>query len=200
MSNLTKKWVKALIPFTNNYLAKYTATELSKITNLPQQTISRSINTLCKNKILSYEIQGKNKLFFFNPNKQSTNMIFNILETEKSLNFILKLKKISIIINELLKCSEAIIIFGSYSSETHNKDSDIDIIILGKHNKKEIIKIKEKQIIKINEHYFTFSEFEKILNKKNTLAIEIYKNHLLFKNISKIVNIFLNYTRKIFID
>jgi len=83
-----------------------------------------------------------------------------------------------------------LIIFGSYASDSFSKESDLDIVILGRCNKEEIKKIKQKQIIQINEHHVSYIEFARILKSKNPLSIEIMKNHVLFGEVSKIVDIF----------
>ena len=89
-----------------------------------------------------------------------------------------------------MRYCESLIVFGSYASGNFSKESDLDIVILGKSNKEQIKKIKQKQIIQINEHYISYIEFAKILKSKNPLSIEIMKNHILFGNVSKIIDIF----------
>lgn len=190
MSDITQKWVGLLNPFSNNYSARFSASELSRKSKIPQQSSSRYLNKLVKLNLIDYIKEGKNKLFYFELKKQTTKIIFNLIENQKALQFQLKNKKIAIIINELLKHGDGIIIFGSYASGKFHGDSDLDLIILGKSNKDEIKKIKQKQIIEINEHYVSYKEFEKILKSRNPLAIEILQNHILFGDVSKIVEIF----------
>tara|TARA_Y100000034_G_C6909547_1_gene423492 strand:- start:3531 stop:4139 length:609 start_codon:yes stop_codon:yes gene_type:complete len=190
MSNITQKWVNLLFPFSNNYLLRVTASELAKITKIPQQTASRYLNELVKQNLMSYEKQGKNKLFYFDLEKESTKILLNLIEINKSLKFQSKIQTASVIINQILKNCESLIVFGSYASYDFTKNSDLDVVILGKCNKKQIKKIKQKQIIEINEHYVSYSEFNKILKSRNALSLEILNNHILFGNISKIVEIF----------
>lgn len=188
MSNVTQRWVNLLLPFSDNYSAKLSAIEISKKSKIPQQNASRNLNKLVKLGIVNYVKEGKNKLFYFDLEKQTTKIILN--HVEKALNFQLKLKEVPVIINEILKCCESLIVFGSYASYSFNKESDLDIVILGKCNKEKIKKIKQKQIIQIKEHYVSYNEFSKILKSKNPLSIEIMKNHVLFGDVSRIVNIF----------
>jgi hypothetical protein len=63
-------------------------------------------------------------------------------------------------------------------------------VILGKHDKGKIKKIKEKQFTEINEHYISYNGFTKLLNSRNPLALEITRNHILFGDVSKMVDIF----------
>ena len=191
MGDITQKWVELLIPFISNYGNKLFETELSRLSNVPQQTASRYLNLLVKQNILSYEWKGRNKIFYFDYSKQTTKIVLEILENSKALAFQQKLSEISVIINEILKYSEAVIVFGSYASYSFDESSDLDMVIAGKFNKEEIKKIKQKQTLQINEHYISYEEFNKILRSKNPLALEILKNHVLFGNISKIVQIFI---------
>lgn len=190
LGNITQKWVELLTPFSNDYSSQLSASELAKKSKIPQQTASRLLNNIVKLNLINYTKKGKNKLFYFDLEKQTTKIILNLIENQKALQFQLKIKEISIIINETLKHCESLIVFGSYSSDNFSKESDLDIVILGNYNKEQIKKIKQKQVIEINEHYVSYNEFVNILKSKNPLSIEIIKNHVLFGDVSKIVSIF----------
>ena len=190
LSNITQKWVDLLIPFSDNYSAELSASELARKSKIPQQTASRLLNKLVKLNLINYTKKGKNKLFYFDLEKQTTKIILNFIENQKALQFQLKIKEIPVVINEILKYCESLIIFGSYASDSFSKESDLDIVILGRSNKEEIKKIKQKQIIQINEYHVSYIEFARILKSKNPLSIEIMKNHVLFGEVSKIVDIF----------
>lgn len=191
MGNITQNWVDILLPFSDNYAAKLSASSIARITNIPQQTLSRYLNELAKFNLINYTIEGRNKLFYLDFEKQTVQIIFNLIENQKALYFQLKQREISVIINEILKYCDGLILFGSYASGKDKKGSDIDIIIFGKADKEAIKKIKKKQTIEINEHYSTFKDFEELLISRNTLAIEIRNNHIIFGDISRIVNIFI---------
>ncbi len=191
MSNITQKWIYVLLPFSDNYSAKLSASELSRTSKIPQQTTSRYLNKLTRLNLVSYGKEGKNKLFYFDLEKQTTRTVLNLVESQKSLEFQLRVKEIAVIVNEILRHCESLIVFGSYVSGNFNKESDLDIVILGSHDREQIKRIKQKQIIEINEHYVSYNEFAKILTSRNPLSIEIMKNHVLFGDVSKIVHIFL---------
>ncbi len=191
MSEFTQKWVDVLVPFSSYYSAKLSASQLSKKTKIPQQTISRLMNKLVLLNLVNYEKIGKNKLFYFDLKSQKSRILLNIIENQKAMRFQLEAEDAAIIINEILNHCESLIVFGSYASGKNKKDSDLDIVILGKNNKEKIKKIKQKQIIEVNEHYISYSGFLQKLKSKNPLAIEIMKNHVLFGDVSKIVDILL---------
>ena len=190
MSNITQKWIDLLIPFSDDYSSKRSAIQISKKTKISQQTASRCLNKLAKLNLINYEKEGKNKLFYFDFKNPKTKTILNLIENQKTLQFQLKIKEASIIINEFLNFCESLIVFGSYASGKFSKNSDLDIVILGKCNKEKIKKIKQKQIIDINEQYISYKEFFQKLKTKNPLSLEIMKNHILFGDVSKIVDIF----------
>lgn len=190
LGNITQKWVDLLVPYTNGYSAKFSASELSRMTKIPQQTASRHLNVLVNEGILNYIIKGKNKLFYLDLTKEATKILLHQIESYKTLKFQLKNSESSIIINDLIKNCDSLILFGSYASGKYNKGSDLDIIIIGKFDKMKIKKIKERQTIEINEHYSSYNEFYHLLKNKNPLTIEVINNHILFGNISKIIGIF----------
>lgn len=191
LSDMTQKWVDMLLPFSSGYSTKISLSELSKMSGVPQQTASRYMRSLVKSNLISYERRGRNKLFYFDLNKATTKTVFNLIESRKALLFQLKSKDAIMAIGDMLKHCEGIVVFGSYASEEQRKDSDLDLVILGKTEKAEIKKIKQKQFIEINEHYSSFSGFKKMLSERNPLAIEIMNNHILLGNVSKIVDVLL---------
>lgn len=191
LSNITQKWVDLMLPFAEDYSNRMTESELARKSKVPQQSASRYLSKLVALNLINYEKQGRNKLFYLDLKNQSARIMLNIIESYKSLQFCIKNREMAIIISEILKYCESLIIFGSYASGNFTNESDSDIVVLGKHYKEQIKKIKQKQIIEINEHYSEYNKFKKILASKNPLAIEIMKNHLLFGDISKIIDIFL---------
>jgi len=190
LSNITQKWVDILLPFSDDYSLRISASDLAKKTKIPQQTASRYLNKLVELNLINYIKEGKNKLFYFDLERQTTKTMLNLIENKKSLQFQSKEKEIAVIIEELLKNCESLIVFGSYASGNSKKESDLDIVIVGKNKRVEVEKIKQNQVIKINEHYVSYNEFNKILQSRNPLALEIMKNHILFGDVSKLVDIF----------
>ena len=194
MGNITQKWVSLLLPFTNNYGGRFSGTELSKFSGIPQQTASRLLNDLVNQNVLDFYENGRNKIFYLDHTKNKVKSVFEILENHKTLTFHQKLKEVSLIVEEVAKHSESVIIFGSYSSYKFHKTSDLDVVFLGKQEKGSIDKVRNKQNIEINGYYMSYSEFSKKLKDKNPLAVEIMKNHTIFGDVSKVVDIFLEAT------
>ncbi|MBN2368151.1 nucleotidyltransferase domain-containing protein [Candidatus Woesearchaeota archaeon] len=190
MSIITQKQVELLIPFTEQYSCRLTATEISAKTGIPQQTASVQLNMLAKKGIINYTKQGRNKLFYFDLGKNTAELIFSMLELHKSLDFQLKAREVSLIISDILGYSDSVIVFGSYSSGSFRKDSDLDIAILNNRNRKAIKKIKQTQVVEINEHYLTYDMLEDYLKSRYPLVVEMARNHLFFGDVSRLVALF----------
>jgi len=189
VSDVTQKWVDALIPFTSNYSAKKTATELSKLSGISQQTLSRIMNFLSKLNLIDYSHEGKNKLFYLGKDKLSTGSLLVILEEVKAINFNINFPRESLIIKKLLDYCEGIILFGSYASGNFKKDSDLDLVLIGKCDMKKIAEIIKSSPLEIHEQIVSYSEFQKNVKDKTAISKEILNNHILFGDVNRMVNI-----------
>jgi predicted nucleotidyltransferase len=191
MSNITYKWVDVLMPFTKDYSARMNSIMLSQMSGVPQQTVSRIMSQLVELGLISYSYEGKNKLFQLDRSKLSTLPLYKILEGNKAISFILSFPKESLIIKKMLECCEGIILFGSYASGDAKKDSDLDLVLVGKYNKKKIEEIIKSSPIEIHEQIVSYSDLKKEFSKKSAISKEILENHILFGEIDKIVGVFL---------
>jgi predicted nucleotidyltransferase len=167
-----------LIPFANDYTIKLTASDISKKTKIPRRTVSRKLAKLVKLNLARYSIEGKNKKFYLDLKDQKVKVLINFIENYKALKFINEQKEIYIILEEIIKLRD-VVLFGSYAKGQANNESDVDILIIGNQSEK-IREIARTQIKKIGIQFSTLVDFEKLLKKKNTLAIEIIKNHIIF--------------------
>ena len=191
MTNIGQKWAFVVGAYLKDYSAKLSASEISKITGIERKSVSRILNNLVNLNLVNYNISGRNKLFYFDLENPKTKILFEVAENQKSLEFFLKNKEVFLIINDLLGVCSSVVVFGSFASSKHHKKSDLDLVVFGCKNKKKIREIKENYLLEINEHPFSYDEFQKILNKKVSLSLEVMGNHILFGDVSQIVNIFL---------
>ncbi len=192
MTNIGQMWLDTLIPFVNDYSVKLTASDTSRKTNIPRRTVSRILDKLVKLNLIRYVIEGKNKKYYLDLKDQRVKLLINVIENHKSLKFSLEEKKIFIMIEDIIKLRE-VVLFGSYVKGNATKESDIDVLIIGNESEK-IREIARKQIKQINLHFSTLKDFEKLLKNKNTLAVEIVKNHMAF-NDSGFINLCWRYYR-----
>ncbi|NQT59032.1 MAG: nucleotidyltransferase domain-containing protein [Bacteroidetes bacterium] len=180
MANIGQIWPDILISFVSDYNVKLTASDASRKTKIPRRTVSRILDKLVKLNLIRYVIEGKNKKYYLDLKDQRIKLLVGFIENYKSLKFSSGEKKIFLILEEIMKLRN-IVLFGSYAKGNAAAESDVDVLVIGNESKK-IREIARKQIKQVNLHFSTLKEFENLLKKKNTLAIEIMKNHIVFGN------------------
>ncbi len=188
MSNITHKWVNVLEPFSCGYKRSISASQISRETKVPQQTVSRILNNLVKETIVKYENEGKNKKFSLE-NNSLRNIVLNIIESSKTLEFSLKQRKISVILNEILKFCESLIVFGSYSSGKSDKKSDLDIVVISARDKTRINSLVEDYSVEVHIQFVSYSELNALIKKETPLMKEIIQNHIIYGDVSKVVEV-----------
>ncbi|MBS3121473.1 nucleotidyltransferase domain-containing protein [Candidatus Woesearchaeota archaeon] len=190
-SRQLSKNIDILSLYINNYNKRLTGREIARQISINHQTALNKLNQLVNSNILYYEKSGNSKYYSLIQNYKTRLFLF-LTETISSFSALNNIE-LSILIPELIPCCESIILFGSFSSNTYDKKSDIDLIIIGKCDKNKINSIKERHTRSINIEYISWKGLESAIYNKNPLAKEILINHKLFGNIDKIVNIFWGY-------
>ena len=150
-------------------LAKTLKTSLTRIQSV--LTELRNIN------VVDYNIVGKNHIYHIKKNLISKSLILNA-ENYKLIKLLRKYKKLEPIFKEILEKSPKtiILLFGSYTKGTENKNSDIDIYIDSTNQK-----IKDK----LRDVYDGLSIKIGKFNKNNLLIKEIIKNHIIIKGVEE---------------
>lgn len=146
--------------------------EISRNINLSEGPLTRHLNKLVKDKILTFKKEGNLKKF----NIIKIQEIFPIydLERYKNLPYIRK-NAINFYINSLKEKPLIIILFGSTAKGTYKEDSDMDLITIfnKKTDTKEALKYSEAQTgIKISEFQLTYENFTKELKLKQDNVIQ----------------------------
>jgi predicted nucleotidyltransferase len=186
IGNFTQNWVKLLLPFTNDYRGKLTGSQLARLTGTPQQTASRLLQQLEARRLLGYEHNGRNKLYFI-PENVTTLPLLTLLEAAKALSF-QERKPVAVLLSELLAHCESIIVFGSYAKNEERQDSDLDLIIVQPENQKAIKDIKRISTVQINEEYVTYSQLR--ATRSRPLWTEIQESHVFLGDTEKLIRIF----------
>jgi predicted nucleotidyltransferase/predicted transcriptional regulator len=173
--------------FLGDYSLELTGSFIAKKKKLNQKTTANYLQNLEKEGILKSKTQGKNKNYFLNlENREIIKNFILAVEHLRTIEFYEKslvIKEISEKIRERINGSA--LIFGSYAKRIQKKDSDLDIMILGNCNEKEIVKIGNMYNIEISLKIY--SEF-----KKDTLMQEAIKNHIFIKNSEQVIEEILN--------
>jgi predicted nucleotidyltransferase len=173
--------------FLGDYSILLTGSFIAKKKKLNQKTTANYLYALEKEGIIKSKTQGKNKNYFLNQdNKEIIKNYILAVEHIRTLEFYKKnlvVKEISEKINEHINGSA--LIFGSYAKGIQKKDSDLDILILGKCNEKEIEKISKTYNIELNLKIYPKLE-------KDLLIKEAVKNHIFIKSSEQIIGELLN--------
>lgn len=178
--------------YLDDYRKAFSGREIAKKTDLSPQTALINLNQMVKEHILSFTVRGRNKEYKLNLENIQTKIILEITEHNKALER-LQNKELKILFNELFKYCDSIILFGSFASFSEKKDSDIDIVVVGKASKEKINQIINKYSREINVEFISLSDFKKSFKEKKALAIEILKKHILFGDIKPIIDVFFEY-------
>ena len=183
MANISQNWLDKglldiLIVFTYEYNKKRYSGEISKELNIPNRSVSRKLEHAEKQGLIKFVRSGKNKLYYLDLNLKKTFHLILMLESYKALKFAKFYTKTS----TLLERFETKLIFGSCAK--FQTGSDIDVVFFGK-------QIVNKDII--HAQYTTKQDFKRQLLKKNTLPIEIAKNHIILSDFEYFVKLFMDY-------
>ena len=173
--------------FLRDFNSRLTGSFIAKKKNLNQKTVSNYLNKLEKEHILKSKIQGKNKLYFLNlDNKEIIKNFIIAVEHLRTINFYKKNILIKEITGKIQPNIKGIaVIFGSYAKNTQKKDSDLDILLIGKCNEKEINKISKIYKIEINLKIYPRLE-------QDILTKEVIKDHIIIRNVEQFIGEILN--------
>ena len=178
---------KIIEEFLGDYTVNLTGRFIAKNKKLNQKTVANYLLFLEKEGILKSKIQGKNKNYSLNlENKEITKNFILATEHLRTMEFYKK----HLIIKEV--CTKIIpnikgsaLIFGSYAKGIQKKDSDLDILIIGKCNEEQIEKIGKAYNLEINLKIYPKIE-------KDILITEAIKNHIFIRDQESIVGGFID--------
>jgi len=178
--------------YLDDYSKTFSGRTIAGKTALSPQTALSNLNQMVKEQILSFTVRGRNKEYKLNLENLQTRIMLEMAESYKAIRR-LQNKELNILLSETAPYCESIILFGSFASWTETKDSDIDLVIVGRADKGKIRQIRNKYSREINIEFISLSDLKKSFKEKKALAIEILKKHILFGNIKPIIDIFLEY-------
>lgn len=189
--HMSKK-IDIVSSYLDDYSDSFSGREIGRLINANHQTALNHINNLLNEKILKAVNKGKNKEYSLELKNLKTRILLEIAEHYKSLKSLAN-KELKILVTELLPHCESIIIFGSFAKGIFDKNSDIDIIIVGSCNKDAVRSIKRRYSREISIEFVTYAQLRHSLKTKNALGIEILNNHIIYGNVSKIIMIFMEW-------
>jgi predicted nucleotidyltransferase len=190
MITLFKQGYKPILEiFYKNKELKFHLRELARLTNYHGPSITRFLNFLELDNILSSKKEGNLKKYYINKNKYS----FFIFEYFDILNFkklpLIRQNAINIYIRNLSEKPIFIILFGSCAKENYKDSSDIDLLLIT-NNKINLENAKKEAEaltgITINSFQIKYKPFIKELKLKEDKVIQsaLISGYPIYNNIS----------------
>lgn len=183
---------KIIQQYLSDYNKRYYLRELAALLKKPHQSIKPYLKKLVNERIL-IDHERKN-ILEYSLNLKDPRIIDYLVIAEKE-RLLARLRK-DIIIRilfedlQLFFDKNTFVIFGSTVKQT-NKDSDIDLLVIGKHNPSKAIEKFEAVYSKEVHHV----QIAKINELTDTLAFEIFNKHLILNNTESMVRFFMHLNR-----
>ncbi len=138
-------------PYQENYLR-----QLAKKLKISPFAVKKYIDILTKEELI--EDKRIANLRYFKPN--INNLFFRYLKIAFNLKQILKSGILEFFRKNINNLS-SIVLFGSMAKGENDKNSDIDILIIGNKQYVDLIKFEQRLGMEINMHIFSWAEWNK---------------------------------------
>ncbi len=173
--------------FRNDYRKTYYLREIAAELGKPHQTIKPYLNQLVERKVLIEERKKKITLYKLNLDNESAFSYVYTSEIEALFTEFAKSQIMHILYEKLIPFfdTNSFIIFGSAAEEV-KKDSDIDLLVIGKGRLNEAI-AEFEQIYHKKIHLIQIGHLDKL---SLSLGEEVFKKHIIFNDTEKIVRFF----------
>ncbi|MFH1072063.1 MAG: nucleotidyltransferase domain-containing protein [Nanoarchaeota archaeon] len=163
---------------------RFTINEISKFTEEYYSFVHRTVSRLTKDEVITKARAGKAYLCSLNLDNEKTLTLIQLSELEKKSELYTKNKELKLILEDFIQSVKtnlntlSVVLFGSYSKGTATKESDIDIMLIGKNNmstEKIAKEIYAKYGKELNPIIMTPGDFKK--QKDKTIIKEVISNH-----------------------
>lgn len=179
------KYFLIMKEFLRGYKREIYGRDLIGKVKLSQKNIALTLIELEKDGILSSKLSGNRKYYSLNFLNSLIKDFIVLFEYYRKLEFLEKNKKL-IDFSEKLQ-GEIVCIFGSYAKERVDKDSDLDVLIIGKSESSKIRNLGKQFGVKVQVFNLSLADFKKQIKNKSALILEILENHVLIKGADKFV-------------
>lgn len=180
--------------YTSDYKIKFHGRGISKLLNENQRTISNKLSYLEKLNLLKSDAKGTIKEYYINFENPIVYDLLIIAEENKSMQFLMSDFRYLDLFGKIRRITDSsIIVFGSYARKDYSKESDLDILLLGRYDKEKVEETLKLYPVKIHLMNMSSKEFERGLLKKENFMLEILKNHIIIKGTADLADIFWRY-------
>lgn len=184
--SITENHLKVISLFTLGYNKNLYIREVNRLLNISPRTAQLILNSLESKGVLESIFRGKIKSYFLRKNSTSKNYLI-LAESYKTTLFMDKNPLVGEIIEKILPLISGIgLIFGSYAKGTQNKESDLDIFVIGYIENNKIREISKTYQIEINLVVYPLEKYKSVIHK-DILVKEVLENHIAIKNIDGFV-------------
>lgn len=187
MEKLSKNKIEVLNLFRKNVFLSKTIREISLMLKKPYPKIHTAVRELAKENILKIKKVGKSNLCELILNKETITYFAFLDELEAAAK---KIPNIDKILNFKEFLDDIIIVTGSYAEGKQKKDSDIDLVLITSKKAFDQQKWLENLTLtffpKIHPIVFTYKDFiSMLLSKEENLGKEVFKKHIIFRNVER---------------
>ncbi len=177
--------------YRDSYLNQFHTREMGKLIGKSHVSLLPHLKKFEKDKILAAKNIGRSRVYSLNMENNQVREFLSLSEKKRTIEFLDKEFLIKKLYNEFINFQGCLILFGSYASETHTKESDIDLFYIGNIKKNEKSSIKEfgaRYNRKVHLTNMTLKQFKEQLFKQNPLIKEIVKSHIILYNHDIFIN------------
>jgi DNA-binding transcriptional ArsR family regulator len=199
---LTSLSFSILSLYRTDYTTTLHARAMAKKLSVSHVTLLPHLKRLEKARILLSRKVGKNKEYHLNPNNSLTKHYLTITEELATINYLEKNFLIKKITDQLssLDLVGPLLLFGSYTKDYSNEESDIDIFHLSPLKQDQQTKIKKSGKTygkEINIKTASIENFNNGLKTGDILIKEILGNHIILQNPGLFINlVWRNYSER----
>jgi len=165
---------------------------VQKLLKISPRTAQLILKDLEDKTILKSKTKGKIKEYSLK-NNQTTKDYLILTEQYKKISFMENKPLIKELITKITPHIKGIsLIFGSHAKNRATKESDIDLLIIGEHDKKKIKTIANNYNLDLSIKQYSKESFTKGLKTNDLLLKEVLKNHIIISNAEEFVNEVMN--------
>jgi len=182
---LYNKYSEIMKNFLKGYFIKIYGRELIDKVSLSPKNISLTLKEFEEEGVLKSEISGNRRYYSLNFNNVLLAQEIICFENLRKLEFLKKNKRLIDFLNNV--DGSIVCVFGSYAKETNNKNSDLDLFIVGKVDSLKLKRFGKDYGIDVQIFNVSFRDFVNSIKRNDEIFNEVLKNHILIKGIDLFV-------------